>query len=60
MNVDSVGPFSAASQAQTAMLATLVGAQQASGTTAQLAQEVSAEYGQGGGAPAPGNFQTYA
>jgi len=59
MDVSSVGPFSAASQMQTALLAQLVGEQRAMQTGAKLAQEVSAQFGHGGAA-APGSFQVYA
>ena len=57
MNVDSVN--SAASQAQTAMLAQLVQAQQLERNGQALAQEVSGQFG-GSGAQAPGTFETYA
>jgi hypothetical protein len=58
MNVDSV--TSPASQAQTAMLAQLVQAQNLEQNGAALAAEVSAEFGGSSSAQAPGTFQTYA
>lgn len=57
MNVDSV--TSAASQAQTAMLAQLVQAQNLEQNGAALAAEVSAEFGGASSAQAPGTFETY-
>jgi hypothetical protein len=58
MNIDSV--TSAAAQAQTALLSQMVQAQQLEPTGQALAQEVSAEFGGGSAAQAPGTFATYA
>jgi hypothetical protein len=58
MNVDSV--TSAASQAQTAMLAQMVQAQELEQNGQALAQEVSAEFGGSSSAQAPGTFETHA
>jgi hypothetical protein len=58
MNVDSV--TSAASQAQTALLAQLVQAQQLEQNGQALAQQVSAQFGGATAAQAPGTFETHA